>query len=369
MNIAIESHVLNHHRRSGLMTYTEGLVNGMYKHDEENNYSLLYYSLTRHASTMPGPSGEHMKKAVLRVPDNEFALRQWYVDNIALPLYFKVNNTRIFHRTCGYTMPSTKSVFRVLTVHDLRTLTIKDNVWAQNIEDYKKTINGLDACVVVSECTKRDLIEHLGIKEDKIKVIYLGADSRFKPAFAQDIDDVRNKYNLKEPFLLSIGSVPRKNIAGIIRGYAGSQITKDFQLVLSCNFDVDKYRALAKELGVEHRLVILDKLTDQDVVSLFSACHAFVFPSLYEGFGLPILEAFQCGAPVITSNLSSCPEVAGDAAILVDPNNTGEISSAINQMCTNLALRTSLVQKGFERAKLFNWDQYALSMKKVYANA
>ncbi len=369
MQISIESHVLNHHRRSGLMTYTEGLVNGMYKHDRDNMYSLLYYSLTRRAAGMPGPEGANFQKTVLRVPDREFQGKQWYIDNVALPGFFKKNKTRIFHRTCGYTMPMAKDVFRILTVHDLRTLTIGDNVWAQNIDNYKRTINSLDACVVVSECTKMDLVKYMGVEEKKIKVIYLGADQRFKPSTPKQVQAVREKYGLNEPFLLSIGSVPRKNIEGIIRGYAESRAKKDYALVLSCNFDVEKYRALAEKLGVGDRTIILSSLTDEDVVALFGACHAFVFPSLYEGFGLPILEAFQCGAPVITSNMSSCPEVAGDAALLVNPQDAGEIGSAIDQMCEDSALRASLIHKGFERAKLFNWDNYALEMKKVYAHA
>jgi len=102
------------------------------------------------------------------------------------------------------------------------------------------------------------------------------------------------------------------------------------------------------------------------VVALYGSCHAFVFPSHYEGFGLPILEAMQCGAPVITSNVSSCPEVAGNAAILVDPNNVNAIAHSIDQICTDSALRQDLIQKGSQRCKLFSWDNYAKEMKKIY---
>jgi glycosyltransferase involved in cell wall biosynthesis len=368
MNICIESHVLNHYRRSGLMTYTEGLVYGMHKFDHMNKYSLVYYSLHRKAHEMPGPTGNNFHKAVLRVPDREFKGRQRIVDQLVLPLFFKKNKIRIFHRTSGYTMPSSKNVFQILTVHDLRTLTIGDSTWAQNISRYKKTIEALDLCVTVSECTKKDLVERLGIKENKIKVIYLGADERFKPAPKEDIENIRRKYQLNEPFLLSMGSVPRKNIDGIIRGFALSQSRKNTLLVLSCNSHIEKHKELAQSLGVGERIRILDKLIDSEIVPLYSGSSAFVFPSLYEGFGLPILEAFQCQTPVITSNLSSCPEVAGDAALLVDPHKPEEIGGAIDQIHQNSHLRQTLIEKGIERSKLFNWNKYAQETKKIYDN-
>src|SRR3989338_1538546 len=369
MNIAIESHLLNHSRRSGLLTYTEGLGNGLYQNDTANQYELIFYSLRRSSEQMPGPGNRNFKKIVVKVPDQEFSGRQWLVDHLALPASFKKNKIRIFHRLAGYTLPEAKDVFKVLTIHDLRTLTIQDAVWSQNIERYRRTVNKADRCVVVSECTKRDVVEHLKIPENKVRVTYLGADRRFQPAQAKQKEIVKAKYRLNEPFLLSIGSVPRKNIEGILKGFAGSKVINSFILVLSCNLDVEKYKALAAKLGVAHRVKILDKLSDDDVVALYSACHSFVFPSLYEGFGLPILEAMQCGAAVITSNGSSCPEVAGDAAILVDPKNAGEISDAINQMCSDERLRQNLIQKGFERAKLFSWNRFAQEMIKVYEKA
>jgi glycosyltransferase involved in cell wall biosynthesis len=369
MDICIESPILNHHRRSGLMTYAEGLVNGLFENDTVNDYTLLFYSLRHGSKDMPGPSGRNFKKEVLKVPDQEFWQRQFLLDQILLPGYLKSKKMKVFHRPSGYTMPSLKDIFRVLTVHDLRTLTIGDEFCRQKISGYEQTLGQLDMCVVVSECTKQDILKHFDIDEKKIRVIYLGADKRFKPAPAADIEAVKRKYKINGPFLLSIGSVPRKNIDGIIRGFALSKAHKDFILVLSCNMEVEKYRQMAAELGVGGRMMILSQLTDQEVVALYSSCHAFVFPSLYEGFGLPILEAMQCGAPVITSDMSSCPEVAGDAAILIDPRNAQELSAAIDSMCTDNALRNGLIHKGFERTKRFSWDSFATEMRKVYALA
>ncbi|MDP2654697.1 MAG: glycosyltransferase family 1 protein [Candidatus Omnitrophota bacterium] len=366
MNVCIESQVLNHPRRSGLMTYTEGLVNGVHRNDRANAYALVYYSLRRSADGMPGPSDGNFRKAVLRVPDRPFWGRQALIDDFLLPAFLKKSKIQVFHRPAGYTMPDVKGVFKILTVHDLRTLTIGDSRWAQNIEKYKRALNALDACAVVSECTKRDLVQHFKIDEKKIRVTYLGADDRFRPAPDRDMADVKARYGLDQPFLLSVGSVPRKNIDGIIRGFAASRSKDQFLLALSCNMDVEKYQSLAQDLGVGPRLRILRNLKDADIVALYSACHCFVFPSLYEGFGLPILEAMQCGAPVITANSSSCPEVAGDAGILVNPAEPAEIAEAIDQVCRDEQLRKRMIEKGFQQAKKFGWDRFANQMKEIY---
>ncbi len=167
----------------------------------------------------------------------------------------------------------------------------------------------------------------------------------------QHVEEMQNRFNLKEPYLFSVGSVPRKNISGIIKAYVLSGCQGKFKLVLACHQDISQYQALAASLGVEDRLVFLPQLNDDDIVALYTGCQAFVFPSLYEGFGLPILEAMQCGAPVITSNMSSCPEVIGGAGITVNPLKTEEIADAIKMMCQDNAFRQSCIHKGFEQAR------------------
>ena len=366
MKVCIESQTLNHHKRSGLMTYTEGLVNGMFCNDKDNDYKLVYYSLTRKSEQMPGPDGGNFAKAVVKVPDRPFWGRRYVLDDVMLPAYLKKAKVNVFHRPSGYTLPTIKGIFTVLTIHDLRTLTMGDEKWKQNINDYKKTISAVDLIVVVSQCTKDDLIEHFGIDENKVKVVYLAADERYKPVDSSTVEAAREKFGLNEPYLLSVGSVPRKNIEGIIRSYAKTKAKKDFTLVLNCRYNRDEYNALIDNLGISGRVKFLDNVSDEDIVSLYTGTHSFVFPSLYEGFGLPILEAMHCGAPVITSTISACPEVAANAAALVNPENVEQISEAIDQVCHNETFRQDLIAKGFERAKMFSWDKFAQEMKKVY---
>ena len=128
-------------------------------------------------------------------------------------------------------MPNIKGVYKILTVHDLRTLTIGDSYSKQGIANYKRTLSNIDMCVVVSECTKLDLIKHFGMDEKKIKVIYLGADQRYRILEDNQVAQAKDKFKITKPYLLSVGSVPRKNIEGIIRGYAGCKHKDDYQLV------------------------------------------------------------------------------------------------------------------------------------------
>ena len=351
------------------MREAEGLVKGRCANDRENAYTLLYYSLSRRGDDMPGPNGGNFRREVLKVPDRAFWGRQAVIDKVFLPAFFRKNKINIFHRAVGYTMPEVKNVYKILTVHDLRTLTIGDRWAEQNIGHYQKVFSVIDCCVVVSECTKRDLIEHFGINEQKIKVIYLGVDDRYCILEREKVTRVVSKFGITQPYFLSVGSVPRKNIPGIIRGFSKSKFKNEYKLVLNCYMEVDKYKILCRELGIEHQVIFINSVSDEDLVALFNGCHCFIFPSLYEGFGLPILEAMKCGAPVITSNISACPEVAGAAAILVDPKNTEQIGDALNQVCGDKLLRKNLIEKGFEQAQKFSWDNFAREMKRIYTSA
>ncbi len=369
MKICIEAQTLNHHQRSGLLTYTEGLVNSLSEVDRDNEYALVFYSLRRTGKDMPGPGDGNFRKHVLRLPDQVFFAHQWIKDHAVLPRFLKQNGVNVFHRPAGYTLPKVKNVRKVITVHDLRTLTINDNFWAQDIRQYKKSLDDADICVTVSECTKRDLIEHFKLDPSRIRVVPLAADRRFAPQSEDEIRAVRKKYRLPPVYLLSVGFVPRKNLDGIMRAFARARIPEEIGLVMTCRMNLETYHALARELDIEKRVAFLSDLRDDELVSLYSGSYCFLFPSLYEGFGLPILEAMQCGTPVITSNISSCPEVAGDAALQVDPKNIDELARKIEDMVNDPALREDLIRRGFERIRHFSWTRFGEAMRQIYTVA
>ena len=369
MRICIESQTLNHHQRSGLMTYTEGLVNGLHNADTQNEYDFIYYSLKRKPEEMPGPDGARFHKKVIRIPDRPFFQRRFVLNNLMLPAYFRRDKIDVFHRPAGYTIPPARGVFKVLTVHDLRTLAISDKIWEQNIGKYGRTLSEVDMITVVSECTQKDLMEHFGIGEEKIRVTHLGCRDFFRPLDRAEAEERLARFKMERPFFLSVGSVPRKNLDNIIRAFALCRQKDDHDLVMVCRSDLDKYRALARDEGIEEHVRFITDISNEELRALYNACVCFVFPSLYEGFGLPILEAMQCGTPVITSNVSSCPEVAGEAAVLVDPVDAADIAEAMSQIADDARLRQTMIDKGFERAKMFGWDKFAAAMQEVYAMA
>ena len=281
-----------------------------------------------------------------------------------------------------------KNTKHILTVHDLSFLitpeyfSFRKNFWHKFL-DAKKMMAEADIIVAISENTKCDIIRLTGIDENKIKVIYDGIGAEFKPvgaqylarqfpemqdASAQDIArlrEVKEKYNLPEKFILYLGTIePRKNISGLISAFekiADKPEMQDYQLVIVGaggwkNSEV--YRAV-KNSKYKNRIKLIGYLENSEKIYYYNLCTIFCYPSFYEGFGLPVLEAMACGAPVITSNLSSLPEVAGDSALLIDPADENSISRAIITLASDEKLRELYSSRGVERAKLFSWKKSA----------
>lgn len=227
--------------------------------------------------------------------------------------------------------------------------------------------------IAVSKYTKHDLVTYLGIPEEKIEVIYQGVDlENFKP----ESEKTRRRKN--SPYLLYVGAeIPRKNFAGILKAFKSlkaDHVFRNFKLVkvgnASSGWSREKYRNqsldLVKTLGLENEVIFTGFVDKKELVSYYAGAECFVFPSFYEGFGLPPLEAMACGCPVVTSNSSSLPEVMGNAGLLVDPHNVDEIVAAITKVLTNGYLRNSLRRAGLERAKQFSWQKTAEATLRVY---
>lgn len=227
--------------------------------------------------------------------------------------------------------------------------------------------------IAVSKYTKHDLVTYLRIPEEKIEVIYQGVDlENFKP----EPRGTRRRKNL--PYLLYVGSeIPRKNFAGVLKAFKSlkaDRMFRNFKLVkvgnASSGWSREKYRNqsldLIKTLGLENEVIFTGFVDKKELASYYAGAKCLVFPSLYEGFGLPPLEAMACGCPVITSNSSSLPEVVGNASLLIDPCNVDEIVAAIKKVLSNEHLRNSLRRAGLERAEQFSWQKTAEATLKVY---
>ena len=214
--------------------------------------------------------------------------------------------------------------------------------------------------IAISESTKKDLVKVIGFNEEKITVAYPGLDkNKFYPQSKDKIAQVMKKYQLGN-YILGLGTQePRKNFPKIINAF--KNLESDLELAI-----VGKY-GWGKEIGNSNKKIkFLGYVPDEDLAPLYSGASVFVYPSLYEGFGMPIVEAQACGCPVITSNTSSMPEAAGQGAILINPQKTAEITQAIQKITLNQNLRKKLVKDGAKNARRFSWIKTA---EKVLAAA
>jgi glycosyltransferase involved in cell wall biosynthesis len=226
----------------------------------------------------------------------------------------------------------------------------------------------------LSEHTRRDIAETYSIDEAKITAIPLAAPTHFGPVQdAREVQRVRHNYGIEGEYVLSVGSIqPRKNLARLVRAY-GSLLTRyeknrlpKLVLVGKCAWLYDETLRALQDTGIRDSVILTGYVPEADLPALYSGCIGFIYPSFFEGFGLPPLEAMKCGAPVIVGNRTSLPEVVGEAALTIDPYNENEISSAIEQIVNDSDLRDKLRVKGFQRVKEFDWQETARRTLRIY---
>jgi glycosyltransferase involved in cell wall biosynthesis len=218
-----------------------------------------------------------------------------------------------------------------------------------------------------SQHSKSDIVRYMNVAPEKIDVIMLGVRDLFRPVAP---DETLRRLGINFPYVMFLGNLTRrKNIELALRGFAQvAEQFPDLHFVIAGPklFRETPIGALADELGISERLILPGAVGDADLPALYSGARAFLFPSFYEGFGLPVLEAMACGTPVITSTASSLPEVAGDAALLVDPNRLDEMASALTRLLMDEALRESLRTRGLAHAARFTWAETARRTADVY---
>lgn len=275
-----------------------------------------------------------------------------------------------------YTFP--RPIKTVVTVHDV--------IYRIRPEDYSPdalaylnlyvplSLKVADHIIAVSECCKRDVIEHFGVDEEKISAIPLAASTQFSPQSKNQIDKFRGDYALPENFILYVGSlVKRKNLLFLLESFALMKRKREYheKLVLAggdAMIGSNRQEIFDKitSLGLDGEVMLTDYFPHRYLPLLYSAASLFVYPSLYEGFGLPPLEAMACGTPVITSNISSLPEVVGNAAIKVSPTDSFELSHAMEKVLEDETLRRDLSKAGLKQAAKFSWRKTAKETLKVY---
>jgi glycosyltransferase involved in cell wall biosynthesis len=267
----------------------------------------------------------------------------------------------------------------VVTIYDLSFITHPDlhlpaNV-AHCLAGTRLAIEHADAIIAISEHTRRDLIERLAAPAERITVTPLAHDASFvRVADPRRLAAVRKRYRLPEHFILFLGALePRKNLPRLIEAYATlpAELRRDVKLVVAgmSGWLNDSVHGRVGELGLEKSVHFAGYVHADDLSAVYSLATTLAYPSLYEGFGLPVLEAMACGTPVLTSNVSSLPEVAGDAATLVDPLDVSSIASGLHGMLESPSLRAELAGRGRARAASFSWDRCARQTLEVYRRA
>lgn len=226
-----------------------------------------------------------------------------------------------------------------------------------------RNIKSADSVVSISKATRSDLIKILGVDEKKIIPINLAASEKvFFNCKKSSVDIVLKKYNIRKKYILSVCTLePRKNLKAALKAFSLLENKKELYFVLTGMMgwlNKDFYE-LFKKYGIADNIIVTGFVPDEDLAPLYSGAELFVYPSIYEGFGLPVLEAMQCGCPVITSNASSLPEVAGDAAILFDPFDVEDIKNKIKMVLNNSKLKNKMKKDGIQRAENFSWEMSA----------
>jgi len=323
----------------------------------------------------------------------------FYIENLKKSLLQYYPNNKYIFFTRGEKLPEnidlvhypyfepfflTLQIFKehktVVTVHDLTPLVfpkyfpigIKGGIkW----QIQKRALRKTDAIVTDSICSKNDIVRHTGISDSKIQVVYLAASDAFKKIEKSSIlGSIREKYRLPDKFVLYVGDATwNKNLPRLIEAVKEINVTlvmvgaalvqREFDHPNPWNQDLLKVQ---KQVENDKRIIRLGFIPTQDLVALYNLATVFIMPSLYEGFGLPILEAMSCGCPVVTTKMGSIPEVAVDAAHYVDAYDINKIANGIGEVYFNQKLQKELSQKGLKQAKKFSWKKTAENTMKVY---
>jgi glycosyltransferase involved in cell wall biosynthesis len=282
-----------------------------------------------------------------------------------------LNSPDIIHGLDHVVYPHATSL-KVMTIHDLTS--IKYPLFVNSIvrtytQRLKQCLKWTDLIVTISQSTKQDIIDCLGVPSEKVYVTPLA--SRYTPESFQPVQQISKSFASLKPYILFVGTIePRKNLTRLIAAFnylkQMHKIEHKLVLIGQKGWRYESIFMAIENSPWRYDIHHLDYLSDAEVAWFYSKADVFIYPSIYEGFGLPVLEAMTLGTPVITSNTSSLPEVAGDAAILIDPTDFGQISEAILQIISNDVLRQSFVEKGRERVKLFSWEKTAQDTLNAY---
>ena len=356
---------------TGLLTGIARYLRNLYSTMElMEQVDLIYLTWQNTGKSMPSlaESDKWQKKVkvVWNLPDSiVFGMRgvQWLIYEQKLRRFCGKNQFDIYHETAFVPAKQT-AIPTVYSIYDLslrrfREAHPRERVW---FFEYfiKRRLQYAEHILTISEFIRQEIIEEFKVPASMVTSIPLAPDPLFCPCSTDVVKIIKTKYNLPESYLLFVSSLePRKNIGFLID--ALQAVKTDIPLVLAGwhGWGYKGWLEKIKTTDLKSRIYAIGHVSDNDLKAIYSGAAALVYPSLYEGFGLPIVEAMACGCPVICSNTASMPEVVGDAAILIDPGRVVELAAAIETIVYDSETKKHLVERGFEQAGRFNWEQTA----------
>lgn len=364
MRIAIDARKL---RDFGIGTYIRNILIELSRLDQATEYVVLCRPDDQDA-------GEVLGRNFRMVP--ETAPTYSIAEQVRIPLSLARERVVMVHEP-HYVLPPAIRCRSVVTIHDCIHLMFPQYLPGRLAYVYAKgsmwaATRKADRVLTVSEASKRDILRFFDIPPEKVEVIYNAIDERFLgPADLHRMDLTRQRYQLDHPFVLYVGNIkPHKNIERLVAAFAiARRRSPDNMKLIIIGDELSKYPVLRQSVHrhkLDKHVRFLGFQPQETLAAFYRLARAFVFPSLYEGFGLPPLEAMACGTPVVTSNVSSLPEVAGGAALLVDPHEAEAIAEGIVRAVTDETVRAELIGKGLARARDFSWKQSVGKIHQIY---
>ena len=371
MNIGIDIRPLMTAPRTGVGEYTYELLNAIFRIDRTNQYFLFYNSSRDVSANIPAWDYPNVKIIGSHIPNKFFnsSLAIFHcprLDKLSVNREPRTVNLDLwFSPNLNFTALSGETKY-ILTIHDIsfdlfpEFATLK-HYWCHRGMGVKKQCERANVIITPSENTKRDIVNYYKISPEKIKVIYPGVGQLSVLNSQFTATDIKQKYNLPDKFILFLGTIePRKNIIGLIEAFeiyrAKNQSVEHLVIAGAPGWKNEEIFARAKNSKYADKIHFINFVAPEDKGALYGSAEVFVYPSFYEGFGFPVMEAMAQGTPVVTANRSSLPEIAGQAAYYIDPNRPEQISLALKEILSDKNLREHFVRAGLEQVKKYSWD-------------
>jgi glycosyltransferase involved in cell wall biosynthesis len=360
-------------QHAGIGRYADELARALLALNTGDDWHLFYVDPEQRT---PTPSLDTLPRMTLNQSNKPWRLR------VLLSTYLRrgqdhvIGATDIFHAT-DHLLPRLSHTRSVFTLHDLTALIFPAAHTQLNRRFLQLMLphflRATDLIIADSASTQRDALNLYRLPAERVRVVHLGVDARFQPAAPATQMQVRARYRLPERFILSVGTLePRKNLNTLLEAYQALRAQcPDVQLVIAGGrgWHSEAFFDRLRTLGLEGAVQLIGRVPDEDLPALYSSAEVFAFPSLYEGFGLPVLEAMACGTPVVSSNTSSLPEVIGDAGLLLPPTDVLKWQETLTQVTSNPALCADLRQRGLRQAARFTWENTARQTYAIYQEA